>query len=80
MVAHNGCLHLEVTLRGESAHAARPDTGTDAIEAAATLLPALYRHRDRLAERPSQTPGITHPTLVVGLIEGGINPTWWPTP
>jgi acetylornithine deacetylase/succinyl-diaminopimelate desuccinylase-like protein len=73
VVAHNGCLHLEVTLRGRSAHAARPDTGADAIEAAATLLPALYRHRDRLAERPSQTPGITHPTLVVGLIEGGIN-------
>ncbi|SFM57133.1 M20/M25/M40 family metallo-hydrolase [Variovorax sp. OV329] len=73
VVAHNGCLHMEVTLRGRSAHAARPDTGHDAIEAAATLLPALYRHRDALAARPSQTPGITHPTLVVGLIEGGIN-------
>lgn len=73
VVAHNGCLHLEVTLRGKSAHAARPDTGHDAIEAAATLLPALYRHRDALGGRSSQTPGITHPTLVVGLIEGGIN-------
>jgi len=73
VVAHNGCLHLEVTLRGKSAHAARPDTGHDAIEAAASLLPALYRHRDALADRPSQTPGISHPTLVVGLIEGGIN-------
>lgn len=73
VVAHNGCLHLEVTLRGKSAHAARPDTGHDAIEAAATLLPALYRHRDILQGRTSKTPGITHPTLVVGLIEGGIN-------
>ena len=73
VVAHNGCLHLEVALRGLSAHAARPDTGHDAIEAAATLLPALYRYRDGLAQRPSQTPGITHPTMVVGLIEGGIN-------
>jgi succinyl-diaminopimelate desuccinylase len=73
VVAHNGCLHLEVTLRGKSAHAARPDTGHDAIEAAATLLPALYRHRDALAGRPSQTPGIAHPTMVVGLIDGGIN-------
>ena len=73
VVAHNGCLHLEVRLRGKSAHAARPDTGHDAIEAAATLLPALYRHRDALAARPSLTPGITHPTLVVGMIEGGIN-------
>lgn len=73
VVAHNGCLHLEVTLNGLSAHAARPDTGHDAIEAAAHLLPALYRYRDSLARRPSATPGITHPTLVVGLIEGGIN-------
>ena len=73
VVAHNGCLHLEVTVRGKSAHAARPDTGHDAIEAAATLLPALYRLRDALAGRPSQTPGITHPTMVVGLIDGGIN-------
>ncbi|MCA0241810.1 MAG: M20/M25/M40 family metallo-hydrolase [Proteobacteria bacterium] len=73
VVAHNGCLHLEVTLRGRSAHAARPETGHDAIEAAATLLPALYRHRDSLAHRASQTPGIGHPTLVVGLIGGGIN-------
>lgn len=73
VTAHNGCLHLEVVVRGRSAHAARPDTGHDAIEAAATLLPALYRYRDSLAARPSQTPGITHPTMVVGLIEGGIN-------
>ncbi|MGJ7543148.1 M20/M25/M40 family metallo-hydrolase [Variovorax sp. LT1R16] len=73
VVAHNGCLHLEVTLRGTSAHAAWPDTGADAIEAAATLLPALYRYRNQLVHRPSQTPGITHPTMVVGLVEGGIN-------
>ncbi|MDR6154733.1 succinyl-diaminopimelate desuccinylase [Acidovorax delafieldii] len=73
VVAHNGCLHLEVTLHGLSAHAARPDTGHDAIEAAATLLPALYRYRDTLTQRPSKTPGIRHPTMVVGLIEGGIN-------
>lgn len=73
VVAHNGCLHLEVTLHGLSAHAARPDTGHDAIEAAATLLPALYRYRDTLTQRPSKTPGISHPTMVVGLIEGGIN-------
>ena len=73
VVAHNGCLHLEVIVRGTSAHAARPDTGHDAIEAAATLLPALYRYRDSFADRPSRTPGITHPTMVVGLIDGGIN-------
>jgi succinyl-diaminopimelate desuccinylase len=71
VTAHNGCLHLEITLRGLSAHAALPDTGHDAIEASVPLLAALYRYRDALAHRVSQTPGIDHPTLVVGLIQGG---------
>ncbi|SAK56872.1 M20/M25/M40 family metallo-hydrolase [Caballeronia ptereochthonis] len=72
-VAHNGCLHLEVTVSGKSAHAARPDSGHDALEAATGVLQALYGHRCELQAIRSATPGIEHPTLVVGLIEGGIN-------
>ena len=70
---HNGCLHLEVTVRGKSAHAARPDTGHDALEAATGLLAALYAHRADLSTRHSRVPGIDTPSLVVGLINGGIN-------
>jgi succinyl-diaminopimelate desuccinylase len=73
VVAHNGCLHLDVRIEGRSAHAAMPDTGADALEAATRLLTALYALRDGYAAIRSKTPGITHPTLVVGLIEGGIN-------
>jgi acetylornithine deacetylase/succinyl-diaminopimelate desuccinylase-like protein len=73
VVAHNGCLHLEVKVHGKSAHAARPDTGVDALEAATALLNALYAYRAELARIRSSVPGIDHPTLVVGLIEGGIN-------
>lgn len=73
ITAHNGCLHLEATVRGRSAHAARPETGHDALEAATALLTALYRYRDGLSARRSRTPGITTPSLVVGLIQGGIN-------
>lgn len=73
IIAHNGCLHLEVRLRGRSAHAAMPDTGHDAIAALVPLLQALYAHSDALSTRPSVTPGISHPTLVVGLVSGGIN-------
>jgi succinyl-diaminopimelate desuccinylase len=73
IVAHNGCLHLEVAVRGLSAHAGRPETGHDALEACTAILQALYDHRADLAGRLSETPGIGHPTLVVGLIEGGIN-------
>lgn len=72
-VAHNGCLHLEVRVQGRSAHAARPDTGIDALEAATALLSSLYALRSGYAGTHSAVPGITSPTLVVGLISGGIN-------
>jgi len=71
--AHNGCLHLEVTVRGRSAHAAKPETGADALEAATAVLAALYAMRDRLAAEVSAVPGIGSRKLTVGLIEGGIN-------
>lgn len=73
VVAHNGCLHLEVSIAGRSAHAAEPQSGADALEAATGLLAALYAYRDGLASLRSAVPGIVHPTLVVGLIKGGIN-------
>lgn len=73
VVAHNGCLHLEVEVAGRSAHAALPFTGIDALEAATGILSALYANRDGLAATVSQTPGIGSPQLTVGLISGGIN-------
>jgi succinyl-diaminopimelate desuccinylase len=73
VTAHNGCLHLEVEISGKSAHAARPETGHDALEAAARVLAALYEHRRHLGDIRSAVPGIASPTLVVGLIRGGIN-------
>ena len=71
--AHNGCLHLEVECIGKSAHAARPETGYDALHAATDILSALYKLRTTYARMRSKVPGITHPTLTVGLIAGGIN-------
>jgi succinyl-diaminopimelate desuccinylase len=71
--AHNGCLHLEVEVLGRSAHAARPFTGVDALEAASAILAALYGWRGGLAARTSAVPGIGSPQMTVGLISGGIN-------
>jgi acetylornithine deacetylase/succinyl-diaminopimelate desuccinylase family protein len=73
VVAHNGCLHLEVRIEGRSAHAARPDTGIDALEAATQILSGLYELRKSYTAVHSKISGIDHPTLVVGLIKGGIN-------
>lgn len=71
--AHNGCLHVEVTVQGKQAHAAMPDTGVDALEAATHVLRKLYDFRERLAQTHSSTPGIGAPSLNAGLISGGIN-------
>jgi acetylornithine deacetylase/succinyl-diaminopimelate desuccinylase family protein len=71
--AHNGCLHLEVECIGKSAHAARPETGYDALHAATDVMSALYKLRRGYTHTRSKIPGIEHPTLTIGLIEGGIN-------
>lgn len=71
--AHNGCLHLEVVVEGKSAHAARPATGIDALEAATPILAALYANRETLQATTSSVPGIGSPQITVGLISGGIN-------
>ena len=71
--AHNGCLHLEVTVTGKQAHAAMPETGIDALAAANAILSALYESRAALKRTTSRVPRITSPSLNVGLIKGGIN-------
>ncbi|MGE3702015.1 MAG: M20/M25/M40 family metallo-hydrolase [Hyphomicrobiaceae bacterium] len=73
LTSHNGCLHLEVTIRGKSAHAMAPNEGDDALEAATTVLRALYKHRKTYTKQKSSVPGIQSPTLNIGLISGGIN-------
>ena len=72
-IAHNGCLHLEVEVTGKSGHAARPATGIDALEAANGIMTGLYALRKTWTKRRSATRGIDSPTLVIGLISGGIN-------
>ncbi len=73
VVAHNGCLQLEVTVQGDMAHAAIPDTGTDALQAAVHILQALYALNRDYLEVESQVDGIRHPYLNVGQIHGGTN-------
>ncbi len=74
VTAHNGCLQMEVTLHGTASHAAYPDTGVDALQAANRVLTAIYAHNTGvLRQRKSQVAGINHPYLNVGRIEGGSN-------
>ena len=73
ITAHNGCLQMEVTVHGKQAHAAIPDTGIDALQAATAILGALYALNERYRSIRSGVTGITHPYLNVGRIEGGTN-------
>ena len=73
VTAHNGCLQMEVTVHGKMAHAAIPDTGVDALQGATAILNALYAQNALYKKVTSKVPGITHPYLNVGRIEGGTN-------
>ncbi|MDP3166410.1 MAG: M20/M25/M40 family metallo-hydrolase [Hydrogenophaga sp.] len=73
VVAHNGCLQLEVTVHGDMAHAAIPDSGTDALQGATHILNALYALNADYLLVTSSVEGITHPYLNVGQISGGTN-------
>ena len=73
VVAHNGCLQLEVTVHGEMSHAAIPDSGVDALQGANHILNALYALNADYLKVTSQVEGITHPYLNVGMIQGGTN-------
>jgi acetylornithine deacetylase/succinyl-diaminopimelate desuccinylase family protein len=73
VTAHNGCLQMEVTVHGKMAHAAIPDTGVDALQGAVQILNTLYAQNALYRQITSRVPGIQHPYLNVGRIEGGTN-------
>ena len=73
ITAHNGCVQMEVTVHGQMAHAAIPESGVDALQAATQILSALYAQNSLYRKIRSQVEGISHPYLNVGMIEGGTN-------
>ena len=73
VTAHNGCLQMEVTVEGEMAHAAIPDSGTDALQGAVHILNALHALNADYKKITSKVEGISHPYLNVGQISGGTN-------
>ncbi len=73
VTAHNGCLQMEVTIHGKMAHAAVPHTGVDALQGAVAVMNALYAENTKYQQVTSQVPGIKHPYLNIGRIEGGTN-------
>ncbi len=73
VVAHNGCLQMEITVHGEMSHAAIPDSSIDALQGANHIMSALYALNADYKKITSNVEGITHPYLNIGMIEGGTN-------
>ncbi|UXC20349.1 M20/M25/M40 family metallo-hydrolase [Comamonas squillarum] len=73
VVAHNGCLQMEITVHGKMAHAAVPHTGVDALQATAAIMNDLYAENTAYQKVSSKVAGIKHPYLNIGRIEGGTN-------
>ncbi len=73
VTAHNGCLQFDVTVHGLMGHAAVPETGVDALQAATRILNALYAENEVLKQHTSAVPGIRHGYINIGRIDGGTN-------
>jgi len=73
VTAHNGCLQMEVTVNGNMAHAAIPESGVDALQGAHAIMGELYKQNALYKQITSQVEGITHPYLNIGMISGGTN-------
>ena len=73
VVAHNGCLQMEITVHGKMAHAAVPHTGVDALQAAVAIMNDLYAENTEYQKVTSKVAGIKHPYLNIGQISGGTN-------
>src|SRR4029434_1097041 len=50
-----------------------PETGRELVRAGVAILNAIYAEADALKAKKSRVSGIDHPTMIVGLIHGGIN-------
>ena len=73
VTAHNACLQFEVSVLGKATHGSAPDTGHDAMHAASEVLWAIYAKVPALKNIRAKVAGITHPTMIVGRIDGGTN-------
>jgi len=67
--AARGQFEGRVTIRGTAAHAATPDSGANAIRAAAPVLQAMETYDERRG--PDEHVSLGRPTLTPTLIEGG---------
>lgn len=70
IIQHKGTVRWDITVRGRSAHTARPELGRNAILDMIEVVRRLAEHQRLLQERYAN-PLMTGPTLTVTRIQGG---------
>jgi acetylornithine deacetylase len=70
IIQHNGTVRWDITVRGKSAHTAKPELGVNAIYGMVEVIQAIRQYEQDLRDRYSN-PLITPPTLTVTRIQGG---------
>jgi acetylornithine deacetylase/succinyl-diaminopimelate desuccinylase-like protein len=68
--AHNGCLQMEVTVNGKMAHAGDPTPASMRCRARSRSSTRCTARTSATSRSRSSVPGINHPYLNVGRIEG----------
>ncbi|KKK36906.1 succinyl-diaminopimelate desuccinylase [Mesobacillus campisalis] len=66
--AHKGCLWLEITTYGKTAHGSMPDKGINAVLKMNEIINLLQTYQFQYRPHPV----LGHPTLNIGTIEGGV--------
>ncbi len=78
VTAHKGGIYLQLETKGKSAHGSCPHLGRNAVLEMAKIVQLLeqdYAHQLRGRRHPL----LGHPTISVGLIEGGVQPNIVPS-
>jgi acetylornithine deacetylase/succinyl-diaminopimelate desuccinylase family protein len=76
-IATKGRLNIEITTKGTATHGARPWLGHSAIEDMMAVIRALQAYAKDLEKRVD--PLLGHPTINVGIIQGGTVPNMVPS-
>jgi acetylornithine deacetylase/succinyl-diaminopimelate desuccinylase family protein len=71
---YSGHMRFQIVAKGKAAHGNAPWLGDNAISRMIAVVNGLERYQDELAQQRSKTAGLSHTTLLVGKMNGGVAP------
>lgn len=73
VVAHKGCIRWKCHTQGIATHSSQPQKGKNAIYTMAKVVSAFEKYATEVAPSLGEHPRLSHPTLSVGTIRGGVS-------